>query len=222
MDRKSPRMGVSALEKMNRHFSDKRAWLFPIAAVIWNQTVYYGGSLIARDFPHRDWTTAIDRATPFLPWTVSVYFLCYLFWVVTYVLCARQEKRSACRFFCADFLAKAVCLVCFILLPTTNIRPEITGNSLWDETMRFLYRIDAPVNLFPSIHCLVSWLCWAGVRERAEIPRWYKRLSFWTAAAVCVSTLTTKQHVLWDVAGGIILAESSYRAAGWMIQKRNC
>lgn len=79
---------------------------------------------------------------------------------------------------------------------------------------RYHYRIDAPVNLFPSIHCLVSWLCWAGVRNRKELPRRYRRSAFWMAAAVCVSTLTTKQHVLWDAAGGIALAEFSYWAAG--------
>ena len=191
-----------------------RKWLLPLAAVLWNQTVYSGGSLIAQNFYHRDWTTAIDRATPFLPWTVSVYFLCFLFWSVTYIICARQEKSNAYRFFRADFLAKAVCLICFIFLPTTNIRPPVTGDSLWDGAMRFLYRIDAPVNLFPSIHCLVSWLCWAGVRSRKDLPHWYRCFSFWMAAAVCVSTLTTKQHVLWDVAGGIALAEFSYWVAG--------
>ena len=33
-----------------------------------------------------------------------------------------------------------------------------------------------------------------------------------TAVAVCISTLTTKQHVIWDVAAGILLAELGYWA----------
>lgn len=194
-----------------------RTWLLPLAAVLWNQAVYYGGSLIARDFQHHNWTTALDRATPFLPWTVSVYFFCYLFWAIAYVLCAGQEKRAAYRFFQADFLAKIVCLACYICILTTIIRPLVTEDGLWENAVRFLYRIDAPVNLFPSIHCLVSWLCWVGVRSRKDLPRWYRRLSFWMAIAVCVSTLTTKQHVMWDVIGGIALAECSYWAAGAIV-----
>jgi len=205
-------------KRLNSHM---RAWLLPLAAVLWNQAVYYSGSLIARDFQHHNWTTALDRATPFLPWTVSVYFFCYLFWAIAYILYARQEKREAYRFFFADFLAKAVCLVCFILLPTTNIRPSVTGEGLWNVAMRFLYRIDAPVNLFPSIHCLVSWLCWAGVRNQRNLPRWYRWFSFGLAAAVCVSTLTTKQHVIWDVAGGVtIQSTQGVRKSGCIFQPK--
>jgi len=191
-----------------------RTWLLPLTAAIWNQAVYYGGGWLAQERYHHDWTLLIDRAIPFLPWTVSIYLLCFLFWAGSYVLSARQKKLLAYRFFCADFLAKAVCLACFLLLPTTNVRPAVEGNGLWEGLVRFLYQVDAPVNLFPSVHCLVSWLCWIGVREREDIPRWYRYFSFWIAVAICLSTLTIKQHVIVDVAGGIALAEASWWAAG--------
>lgn len=183
-------------------------------AAAWNQLVYYGARVLAADRPHSDWTLPIDRAVPFLPWTVAVYFGCFLFWAVSYLFLAGREKEQAYRFFCADFLAKTVCLACFVLLPTTNVRPAVEGRSVWDALMRLLYRIDAPNNLFPSIHCLVSWLCWVGVRSRADVPRRYRGFSFLMAAAVCLSTLTTRQHVAADVAGGIALAELCYWAAG--------
>lgn len=35
------------------------------------------------------------------------------------------------------------------------------------------------------------------------------------AAAVCLSTMTTRQHVIADVAGGILLAEGCYYVAGY-------
>ena len=62
-------------------------------------------------------------------------------------------------------------------------------------------------NLFPSIHCLVSWFCFVGIRGRKEIPRWYRIFSCVAALAVCVSVLTTKQHGAIDIAGGVVLAE---------------
>lgn len=191
-----------------------RTWLLPLAAVLWNQSIYYGGGLAARGLHHYDWTLEIDRLTPFLPWTVSIYFLCYLFWAAGYIVCARQERARAYRFFCGDMLGKAVCLIFFLLVPTTNVRPVVDGTGFWDMVMRFLYQVDAPVNLFPSIHCLVSWMCWIGVRGQKDIPFWYRTFSLWMATAVCVSTLTTKQHVFADVAGGIALAELGYWAAG--------
>lgn len=191
-----------------------RTWLLPVMAAAWNQLVYYGARLLTAHRPHSDWTLPIDRLIPFLPWTVAVYFGCFLFWAVSYLLIAGRDKEAAYRFFCADLLAKAICLVCFVLLPTTNVRPAVDGRSVWDVLIRILYQIDAPDNLFPSIHCLVSWLCWVGVRDRSDIPRWYRRASLLMAAAVCLSTLTTRQHVVLDVAGGILLAELCYWLAG--------
>ena len=85
--------------------------------------------------------------------------------------------------------------------------PEITGSGLWNDLLRLLYTIDAPDNLFPSIHCLVSWFCFVGIRGRKNISRWYKVFSCGAALAVCVSVLTTKQHGILDVFAGIFLAE---------------
>ena len=43
----------------------------------------------------------------------------------------------------ADWLAKAVCFICYVVYPTTNTRPEIVGSDIWAQLMRFLYSMDA-------------------------------------------------------------------------------
>lgn len=192
----------------------RRAYLLPAAALAWNELVFYGGRLLARGLPHHDMTTALDRAVPLLPWTVSIYFGCFAFWALCYVLCARRSRGEALRFFAADFIIKAVCLVFFVALPTVMERPEHAGDGFWDAVLRFLYSIDEPNNLFPSIHCAVSWLCWDGMRGRRELPSAFRGFSLFMALAVCASTLTVKQHVIADVASGIALAELSWLAAG--------
>ena len=90
-------------------------------------------------------------------------------------------------------------------------RPEITGSGFWKDAMRFLYWLDQPYNLFPSIHCAISWLCWDSVRGNERFPKWYRVLTFVCGVAVCISTLTTRQHVLADILGGIALAEICWR-----------
>lgn len=182
--------------------------------LIWNEAVYLGARQIAHSWHHYDMTTSIDRLVPFLPETVSIYLGCYLFWCINYFLCAAQEKPERDRFFCADVLAKSICFLLFLLIPTTNVRPEITGQTIWDTLMKLVYSIDAADNLFPSIHCLVSWLCWVGIRKRKDIPVIYRYFSLAMAIAVCISTLTTKQHVIADVIVGILLAELCYYFSG--------
>lgn len=185
-----------------------------IVALLWHELVYLGARWIARGWVHYDLTTALDRKIPLVPWTVVIYFGCYLFWAANYYLCAAQDAKERNRFFLADLLAKGVCFVLFLVLPTTNVRPEIAGNGIFDHLMRFLYSVDAADNLFPSMHCLTSWLCWIGVRKRKGIHGWYRWASLVIAILVCISTLTTYQHVIADVAAGILIAEICYLIAG--------
>lgn len=114
----------------------------------------------------------------------------------------------------------------FVLFPTTNTRPEIVADGFWNQAMIWLYSIDVADNLFPSIHCLVSWFCFLGIRGRQEIPKWYQYLSCVIAVCVFLSTLMTKQHVVWDVAGGVILAQICFTVFGktqwYRIYQRFC
>jgi len=189
--------------------------LVVLFALGWNQLIYYSAIWISESHHHYDMTTNIDRAVPFLPWTTGIYFGCYLLWIANYFLCAADKNTTRRdRFFSADALSKLMCFVLFVLVPTTNIRPEVVGDTFWDALTRHLYHIDSPVNLFPSIHCLVSWLCWVGVRDRKDVPAVHRWFSLAVAIAVCISTLTTKQHVIVDVLAGVGLAEGCYLLTG--------
>lgn len=181
---------------------------FPvIAAFAFNMFVYMGAKVIAGDWYHYNIETAWDRKLPFLPWSAAIYLGCYLFWIANYILIARQDKKSVYQFFVGDFLSRCICLFFFLVFPTTNTRPEISGGAFWDQVMAWVYSVDSADNLFPSIHCLVSWFCYIGIRGRREVPKLYRGFSCVAAILVFFSTLTTKQHVLVDVAGGVILAE---------------
>ena len=183
-------------------------------ALLCNSIAYYGARLIASSWYHHDMTTQVDEMIPYMPWTVSIYWGCYLFWGINYCLCALQDRAARNRFFCADILSRCVCLAFFLLLPTTNIRPEVADGGVWNFLMRLLYSVDSADNLFPSIHCLVSWLCWIGVRNRKDVSVVYRYFSLFAAVVICISTLTTKQHVIVDVIGGVVLAEVCYLVAG--------
>lgn len=197
---------------MRRKFQivPKLMWLPLILSLVCNSIAYYGSRLVTTNRVHYNLSNRFDDYIPFIPWTIVIYLGCYLFWVVNYVIGCRQDREKAFRFMSADVLAKLVCLICFIAFPTTNTRPVIEGNSIWEEGMRLLYHMDAADNLFPSIHCLTSSFCFIAVRENERVPKWYKGASLLMAVSVYLSTLTTKQHVMIDVAAGIVLSEASY------------
>ncbi len=179
-------------------------------AFAFNMAVYAGARMIAGEWKHYNIESRLDRMIPLWTPSAAVYIGCYLFWALNYVLIARQEKQNVCRFFAADFLSRVVCLIVYLVFPTTNTRPLIEPDGLWNKALLAVYEVDAADNLFPSIHCLVSWFCYIGLRGREEVPRWYRGASCVMAILVCISTLTTKQHVLIDVFGGVLLAEACY------------
>lgn len=187
------------------------AWVPLAAEVLLNSVVYWGAMKLTAGRHHYNMEAALDAAVPVVYWTTAIYFGCYLFWIANYILGVRQGKEAMYRLLSADFLAKLVCFAFFLAIPTTNIRPEITGSGFWAWTMRFLYKVDEPANLFPSIHCLTSWFCFIAVRGQQSVPKQYQIFSCLAAIAVCISTLTTKQHVIVDVPAGILLAEGAYR-----------
>ncbi len=197
------------MKKRNQIISEIM-WIPLFLTLACNALAYNGTRLFMSGRFHYNLSNPVDEQIPVVSWTVIIYFGCYLFWIVNYILGCRQNQEKAFRFMGADLVAKLVCMACFLLFPTTNTRPVIEGSSIWDELMRFLYQVDAADNLFPSIHCLTSWFCYIAVRENKEIPKWYHVASVLMALSVCVSTLTTKQHVLVDVIAGVALAELSY------------
>lgn len=184
-----------------------------VAAFGYNCLVYFCTGALAKSRTLHRLDTVLDQKIPLVDWTILIYLGCYVFWMINYTLIYRESRERAYRFFIGDFLSRTVCLIFFLIYPTTLTRPEITGSGMCCDLLRLLYWIDAPVNLFPSIHCLVSWNCYLGLKGSKTVPDWYRRVSAVLAFSVFVSTLTTKQHVIIDVAGGVLLSEITCRLA---------
>lgn len=184
-----------------------------ISCFLVNSIIYWGTQLLMKDKIHYDFTSELDNKIPFVKEWVVIYLVCYVFWAANYILISREGKDEWFRFAFADMLSRIICGVFFIALPTTNVRPAVDGNDIFSWLMRLVYMKDLPTNLFPSIHCLVSWFCFIGIKKSKKVPLWYKVFSCIFAILVCLSTQFTKQHYLIDIIGGIVLAELCYYIA---------
>lgn len=178
-----------------------------ITCFLWNSLVYSGTQFLMRHAKHYDLTTKLDRKIPFVSQWIYVYLICFVFWAVNYILICREGKEHWYRFAVGDMLSRLICGICFLILPTTNVRPIVHGDTISAWLVQWIYQLDMPYNLFPSIHCLVSWFCYIGIRGSKKVPKWYQYFSAVFACMVFASTQFTKQHYLWDVVGGFVLAE---------------
>lgn len=154
-----------------------------------------------------DFSIGLDKEIPMMPVFMYVYIGAFVQWVVGFVTCVREDKEFCYRFMSAELCAKILALICFLLIPSTIARPEISGGSAADVLTRFVYSIDAPVNLFPSIHVLESWFCLRAAFRQKKTGKIYPWVTGIMTVLVAASVVLVKQHVCVDIIGGIAVFE---------------
>ena len=184
-----------------------------ILALAANFIIYFGVSQLRDHLTFHSLVLPVDDRIPFFAPFIIFYILAYVQWIINYLLIAREGKAFCYHFIYGDVISKLFCLVFFLFFPTTLVRPEVTGHSICDQLVRLVYQIDAPVNLFPSIHCLESWCCIHAALRMKKTPLWYLPITIVMSFCVFASTLLVKQHVFVDIFGGILVFEAGYYLA---------
>ena len=222
---------IDNTEPKTTKFTRFKNWVFSIippygllaVAIMlsFNFTVYMGTRLFTTGMDHINMTLPIDDMIPFVSAFIVVYIpVSFGSWIFGYILVARQEKMTCFRICASEMIAKFICLICFIVIPTTMVRPEITGHGFFDWATALVYKIDPADNLFPSIHCLESYVLARTMPWLKDVPRWYRILVIPVALLVFASTLLVKQHVIVDVAAAIVVVEIGIFITGIIKRKR--
>lgn len=207
-------------------------WLLPpfvrlplILAVLTNMAAYYLVPILLGEDAHRyDLSIGLDAALPFVPFFILFYVLAYLQWGCGYVFHCRDSVQLCYRMVMADIIAKVICLVLFVFLPTQIDRPTITEGGLWAWGTQFIYDIDKPINLFPSIHCLESWMCFRTAMMMQKKNVWYITAHGVLTVLVMASTVLLKQHFVVDIPAGILVGEIGFFLSGrcgwWKLMRK--
>lgn len=172
-----------------------------------NVVTYYGSQLITNHLYHYDVTFLMPNDFPLVPSFIYIYILAYVQWIVGYIIIARENKKVCYEILSAEFIAKFLCLICFFLFPTKMSRPEVFGTGFSIFLTHTVYRLDPAINLFPSIHCLESWMCFRGSQTLKKVKSGYLLGQFIFSFFVILSTILVHQHVWIDVIGGIFVVE---------------
>ncbi|MBO4235243.1 MAG: phosphatase PAP2 family protein [Firmicutes bacterium] len=180
--------------------------IVPAAFYILAIPLYFITHLIASNLPHHNASLPLDSSIPFVASFIWIYVLAYLQWFVGYVALARSDESICKKYFGGELIAKILCAIIFILIPTTMVRPEICACDASSNLVRWMYTIDSPDNLLPSIHCMESWLVARGL-AKTNAPKPAKIIMWAFTILVCLSVVFVKQHVVVDIAAGILVAE---------------
>ena len=181
---------------------------FPLAAVICtNMLAYFATRPFTQGWAHYDLSLPVDGVLPFVPAFSVIYLLAYIQWIVGYILIARESRALCYRVLSGEIIAKLTCMVLFLALPTAMIRPEITSHDVFSKITGYIYQFDAADNLFPSIHCLESWICFRGALRIKKVGRWYRWVTLGFTLLVFASVVLIKQHLVVDIIAGVAVCE---------------
>lgn len=163
--------------------------------------------------------TWIDRAVPFAPWTVWIYMSEWPYFAIIY-LTARAGAdpdgqpglySSLTRYFYAFVAMNLMSITIFVLWPTTYPRGEFPLPDSLDRVtyhaFDWLRYMDSPNNCAPSLH--VSSVYLSALIFFDESRRKFALFMVWSTL-IALSTLTTKQHYLFDLVSGAFLAVAAW------------
>lgn len=144
-----------------------------------------------------DWELAI----PFVPWLIWGYAsMLVLFLFPVFQLDAQGIHRLGRQLIMGIVIATG----CFLIFPAelgyTRVLPELGYQAIY----QFIFRVDYPYNLVPSLHVVLSSLILLAIMESAP-PIWWSVYFVWLVI-ICLSVVLVHQHHLIDVVSGLLLA----------------
>ena len=150
--------------------------------------------------------TVVDSGLPFLPWTGWIYSTVF---IMPLVACFAVESDADVRVLVLSFAGMTTLdTLVFLAYPTAYPRPGMGSLSLAAAPLALVRFFDTPKNCFPSQHVAAAFLTALHVQRLS--PSWGSACLA-LALAISLSTLTTKQHYLWDVIAGALVAVAAYR-----------
>jgi len=152
--------------------------------------------------------TWVDDRIYLWPPAVYVYILYYPLFVASFLLV--KDMRVLKKGFMAFVYAELITCFCFLIYPVVVDRPSLVSvndSSSWILTK--VWAIDTAVNSFPSQHVTFIWVCAFMVSMAYRSRKWVVGSAVLVAILISVSTVLVKQHYVWDVIAGAIVAAVS-------------
>lgn len=116
-----------------------------------------------RDVHHYIVHTVLDEKIPFCEYFIIPYLLWFIFVAVTvlYFMFFNQNKwKEYYQLMITLGIGMTLFLVISLVFPNgQDLRPVLSGNSIFIQAVQFIYHTDTPTNVLPSIHVFNSLTC---------------------------------------------------------------
>jgi membrane-associated phospholipid phosphatase len=145
----------------------------------------------------------IDSVIPFNKYFILAYVFWYVYLAGAFIYFIVRNEKVYFKLLWGINVGMMIAFIVYFFFPTTVPRPEIIGNDIFSNMVRWIYGRDNPYNCFPSIHVIDSVLIAIYVNREYTLSKWIKGISLFSAFMIILSTMYVKQHYFYDAVGGI-------------------
>ena len=152
-----------------------------------------------------------DDKIPFCPYFIIPYVMWYFFLIgtVVYFVLFCPGKKEYYQYIGTLAVGMTLFILVSYVYPNgQNLRPDLTGESgIFISAVRFLYKIDTPTNIFPSIHVFNSVASCVALfqNERCRKNKVFTAAQTVLTVSIIMATMFLKQHCVLDVMTALIL-----------------
>ena len=152
-----------------------------------------------------------DDKIPFCPYFIIPYVMWYFFLIgtVVYFVLFCPGKKEYYQYIGTLAVGMTLFILVSYVYPNgQNLRPDLTGESgIFISAVRFLYKIDTPTNIFPSIHVFNSVASCVALfqNERCRKNKVFTAAQTVLTVSIIMATMFLKQHCVSDVMTALIL-----------------
>lgn len=156
----------------------------------------------------------IDDKIPFCEYFIIPYIAWFVYVVAVVGYLMIKDRAGFYRNFTFLTTGMTIFLIISTFWPNIqHLRPYVMPrDNVFTHMVSFLYRIDTPTNLWPSIHVYNSIGAYFGVAHNSRLGsnKYVKGGCFALSFAIILSTVFLKQHSMFDVMTAFIMAAVVY------------
>jgi len=176
------------------------AWLIILPIININYII--AGELAERG---KDITIAIDKEIPYISLFIFPYIYWYIFVFLGLVFILFKDRKRYLRTLMGIYIGMCICYVFYYLYPVEMARPVISDTTIPNKIVNIIYELDRPLNCFPSIHVLNTYIIMRFTRIK-DNKSWFIYTNI-VGTLIILSTFFIKQHFVLDGVAAIIIAE---------------
>ncbi|MEE1086293.1 MAG: phosphatase PAP2 family protein [Schaedlerella sp.] len=154
--------------------------------------------------------SSVDDLIPFVEYFIIPYFLWFAFmavWGLYFFFTSAEDFLKLAKLTIAGM---TIFLLISAVIPNgLMLRPEMfERDNVLVDMVKFLYRVDTPTNVFPSLHVFNSLAICIAIHESDKLKKhkMVKYVSYIIAVLIILATMFLKQHSVYDVVMAFIMA----------------